>query len=269
MAKKSVISKFFSKLPSQVSSGVQQDVKTEKTARIKTPKLKLVIFIVDWNRANVITNVCVNEKVRFHFTCVGMGTASSEILNLLGIGSGEKAVILCLEQEIGVQVLMKEVRKELKSHGPGAGIAFTVPLSAVNDPILLVFKQSILKNENLSEKNFEKNSGKGANMANKHSHDLILSIVNHGYTDELMNTARAAGARGGTVLHARGTAHEGPVKFFGISVQDEKEMILILAENDKKVPIMQAVSEKYGLNTAAHGLVFSLPVDNVIGLSAE
>jgi len=69
MAKKSVISKFLSKLPSQLS-GAQQEVKTEKPARVKTPKLKLVIFIVDWNRANVITNVCVTEKVRFHFTCV-------------------------------------------------------------------------------------------------------------------------------------------------------------------------------------------------------
>ncbi|MDR2942350.1 MAG: hypothetical protein LBV17_07150 [Treponema sp.] len=264
MAEKSVFSKFFSKPPSQLS-GAQQDAAQEKTARVKTPKLKLVIFIVDWSRANVITNVCVTEKVRFHFTCVGTGTASSEILDLLGIGSGEKAVVLCIEQEIGVQVLMKEVRKELKSHGPGAGIAFTVPLSAVNDPVLMVFKQSILKNEKISEKS----PGKGANMANKHSHDLILSIVNHGYTDEIMNTARAAGARGGTVLHARGTAHEGAVKFFGISVQDEKEMILILSENDKKVPIMQAISENYGLNTKAHGLVFSLPVDNVIGLSAE
>jgi len=264
MVDKSVISRILSKLPSKLTK-IQQTKKPEKNPQKQTPKLKLVIFIVDWSRAHSITNVCVNEKVRFHFTSVGKGTASSEILNLLGIGSGEKAVILCLEQEVGVQVLMKEVRKELKISGAGAGIAFTVPLSAINDPILLVFKQSILKNENLSENN----SGKGENMTSKHTHDLIVSIVNHGYTDDLMNTAREAGARGGTVLHARGTAHEGPVKFFGISVQDEKELILILSECDKKVPIMQAISENYGLNTDAQGLIFSLPVDNVIGLSAE
>jgi len=264
MINKSALSTFLSKLPSKLTK-IQQGKKAEKTQQKQTPRLKLVIFIVDWSRSHSITNICVNEKVRFHFTSVGKGTASSEILNLLGIGSGEKAVILCLEQEVGVQVLLKEVRKELKSYGPGAGIAFTVPLSAINDPILLVFKQSILKSEKISEGN----SGKGENMTSKHSHDLIVSIVNHGYTDDLMNTAREAGARGGTVLHARGTAHEGPVKFFGISVQDEKEIILILAENNKKVPIMQAISENYGLNTDAHGLIFSLPVDNVIGLSAD
>jgi nitrogen regulatory protein PII len=264
MAKKSIISKILSRLPSQIS-GEQQNVEVEKTPPRKTPKLKLVFFITDWHNANIVSDVCGEEKVRFHFTSVGIGTANSEVLDLLGIGSKEKAVILCLEQEVGVRTLMKEVRKKLKSYGPGAGIAFTVPLSAVNDPILLVFKQSILKNEKITAAN----STEGENMANKHTHDLIVSIVNHGYTDDIMNIARTAGARGGTVLHARGTIHEGPVKFFGISVQDEKEMILILVNSENKVPIMQAISENYGLNSEARGIVFSMPVDDVMGLSME
>jgi len=264
MAKKSVLSKFLSRLPSQ-KSGEQQNTEAEKTPAPKMPTLKLIFFITDWHRANIVSDVCAEEKVRFYFTSLGMGTANSEILDLLGIGSKEKAVIFCLEQEVGVQVLIKEVRKKLKSYGPGAGIAFTVPLSAINDPILLVFKQSILKNEKITAAN----STEGENMANKHTHDLILSIVNHGYTDEIMNTARAAGAKGGTVLHARGTIHEGTVKFFGISVQDEKEMIFILVNSENKVPIMQAISEKHGLNSEAKGLVFSMPVDDVMGLSME
>ena len=99
--------------------------------------------------------------------------------------------------------------------------------------------------------------------------DLIVCIVNQGYSDELMNTAREAGASGGTVINARGQAHEGAVKFFGISVQDEKELILILSSREKKVSIMRAVSETHGLNSKASGIVFSLPVDDVMGLSFE
>ena len=106
-------------------------------------------------------------------------------------------------------------------------------------------------------------------MTDKLSHDLIVVIVNHGYSDELMNTARAAGASGGTVINARGQAHEGAVKFFGISVQDEKELILILTSREKKVSIMRAICEAHGLNTMAQGIVFSLPVDDVMGLSFE
>jgi len=183
----------------------------------------------------------------------------------MGIGSSEKAVVICLEQGVGIPVLLKEVRKKLKSYGPGAGIAFTIPFSAINDPILLIFKQSIHKNEKIAADI----ASEGPNMTDEYSHDLIVSIVNHGFSDELMNTAREAGARGGTVLNARGQAHAGAVKFFGVSVQDEKELILILTERENKVGIMQAICDKHGLNSNAKGIVFSLPVDNVIGLSLE
>ena len=259
MAKRSIFKNFFSRTKKETDSTA------EKTPRHETPALKLVFFICDWQNAHIVSDVCVEEKVRFHFTCLARGTASSEILDLLGIGASEKAVISCLEQEVGVMVLMKEVRKKLRNSGPGAGIAFTIPLSAINDPILLIFKQSILKNEKITENP----KGEGNNMANKYSHDLIVSIVNQGYSDELMDTARAAGATGGTVINTRGTAHQGAVKFFGISVQDEKEMIFILADQEKKVPIMKAICETHGLNSKARGIVFSLPVDNVVGLSHE
>ena len=286
MAKK-LFSTLYSGLRARLNTQQEQPV---TLPRSKMPTLKLMIFIVDWHRAHIISDVFVEEKVRFHFISRGMGTASSEILDLLGIGAGDKAVIFCLEQKVGISVLMKEVRKKFGFHSPGQGIAFTIPLSAINDPILLVFKQSIHKNEKIAAelglKSLEarprdaaRPEGEGGDMAGGSSlngiasdaiaHDHIVSIVNQGYSDEFMNTAREAGASGGTVINARGQAHEGAVKFFGISVQDEKEMILILTSRDKKVNIMRAVCEAHGLNSKAQGIVFSLPVDSVMGLSFE
>jgi len=99
--------------------------------------------------------------------------------------------------------------------------------------------------------------------------DLIIAIINHGYSDELMNVAREAGASGGTVIHARGLAHEGPIKFFGVSVQDEKEIVLILTSREKKLPIMETVSRSHGIASKAEGLIFSLPVENIMGLNLE
>jgi nitrogen regulatory protein PII len=266
MAKEPLLSKLFSR---RLSRNAAQNQKSE------TPTLKFIFFIVDWHQAPVIYNVFEEEKVRFHFVSKGRGTANSEVLDILGIGVGDKAVISCLEQAVLVPVLFKEVRKKLGFHSPGAGIAFTIPLSAINDPVLLVFKQSIHKNEKIAIEQGLKNSGdfysdgSGGNMANERSHDLIMSIVNQGYSDELMNTAREAGASGGTVLNARGQAHEGAVKFFGISVQDEKEILLILSSREKKASIMQAICEAHGLNTKAQAIVFSLPVDDVMGMSFE
>ncbi|MDR1596697.1 MAG: hypothetical protein LBR99_03230 [Treponema sp.] len=230
---------------------------------VKIPLLKCVIFIVDWTKARVVTDIFEQEKVRFHFIVKGRGTASSDILDLLGIGSTEKAVIMCLEQDIGVAPLLKEVAKKLGLHNPGAGIAFTLPLSGINQPILQVFKESIEKNFKISpEAEVEK-------MGSETKFDLIVSVVNQGYSDEFMTVAREAGATGGTVVNARGIVHQGPVKFFGISVQDEKEIIAILATREKKAPIMQAVSQAFGISSQAGGIVFSLPVDNVAGLDLK
>ena len=289
MPKESAFSKLFSGFQAKLPN-VKQDLAAE-IPRSETPSLRLMFFIVDWQRANDIFDVLDEEKVRFHFISRGKGTASSEILDLLGIGAGDKAVILCLEQTVMVPVIMKEVRKKFGFYTPGAGIAFTIPLSAINDPILRVFKQGIHKNEKIaleqtspeprrredarSEKkgeeggNMASDSSGGAGLRDKITHDLIIAIVNHGYSDEFMNTAREAGASGGTVINARGQAHEGAVKFFGISVQDEKELIVILTNREKKIPIMKAVCDAHGLNTEAQGLVFSLPVDNVMGLNLE
>jgi hypothetical protein len=226
----------------------------------RTPLLKCLVFIIDWAKTNTIADIFEQENVRFHFICKGKGTASSDILDLLGIGSTEKAVVICLEQDIMVPVLLKEVSKKLGLNNPGAGIAFTLPLSGINQPILKVFKDSIEKNFKIStEKEVEK-------MSTDSKHDLIVSVVNQGYSDEIMAVAREAGATGGTVISARGLVHRGPVKFFGISVQDEKEIITILASRENKAPIMQAVSQSFGITSEAGGIVFSLPVDTITGL---
>jgi nitrogen regulatory protein PII len=267
MAKKPLLSGILSALQAKLH-GAQQGAGKNPVSKPEAPTLKFVLFIVDWHRAHVISDVFDEEKVRFHFIFKGRGTASSEVLDLLGIGASDKAVITCLEQALFVPVLLKEVRKKLGFHSPGAGIAFSIPLSAINDPVLLVFKQSIHKNEKIAGE-LNHSAREGENMANELTHDLIVSIVNQGYSDELMNTAREAGATGGTVLNARGQAHEGAVKFFGISVQDEKEMIIILTSREKKTGIMRALCETHGLNSKAQGIVFSLPVDDVMGLSFE
>ena len=230
-------------------------------------QLKYVFFIVDWKQAQLVSDIMEEEKVRFHFVGLGKGTANSDILDLLGIGAEDKAVVSCLEQAVMVPILVKEVRKKLNQTSPGAGIAFSIPLSAINDPVLLIFKQSVYKNEKISATGNSRK--KGESMAKEYSHDLIISIINQGYSDDFMNVARSAGATGGTILHARGQAHEGIVKFFGISVQDEKEIIFILTSREKKVPIMQAVSEAHGLNSKTQGIIFSLPVDDVFGLNFE
>lgn len=99
------------------------------------------------------------------------------------------------------------------------------------------------------------------------SHECIVCIVNAGFSDTVMDAARELGARGGTVVHARGTANLEAEKFFGITVQPEKEMVLILVPSEIKEDILHALYRTVGLKTPGQGIAFSLPVDGVVGLA--
>ncbi|MDR0525916.1 MAG: P-II family nitrogen regulator [Spirochaetaceae bacterium] len=223
---------------------------------------KLLFFIIDWNKSKIVSKVFEQENVPFYFFSPGKGTANSEVLDVLGIGSSAKAVILCIERDLMAPLLVKGVRQKLGSLSAGAGIAFTVPLSAINQPILQILKESV--HPNLKDQENEQRKPK---KMSEITNDLIISIINQGYSDEFMTAAKEAGARGGTVIAARGLTSSKPVKFFGVSIQDEKEIILILSSRDKKTAIMEAISKAYGVNSQADGIIFSLPVDEVMSLN--
>lgn len=99
------------------------------------------------------------------------------------------------------------------------------------------------------------------------NYELIVAIVNHGFEEEVMSAARAAGARGGTVFNARGTANaDDEVKFLGISLHPHKEIVFILTQSDAKKDIMTAIKDRAGLATPGSGILFTLPVESVMGI---
>ena len=101
----------------------------------------------------------------------------------------------------------------------------------------------------------ERNTGEG--------HSLVLIVVNQGHTDDVMNTARAAGARGGTIIRSRWAGSEKSENFYGITVQAEKEIIAIAAGSQLRKLIMEAVNKKHGMNTEAGAMVCSVALDQV------
>lgn len=96
---------------------------------------------------------------------------------------------------------------------------------------------------------------------------LIIIICNNGSAEDVMQEARAAGARGGTILRARGSADQNTSQFIGITIQPEKEVILIITKEKEKNDIMRSINAKLGVGTEAHAICFSLPVDGLIGVN--
>ena len=104
-------------------------------------------------------------------------------------------------------------------------------------------------------------------MSGEKQFDLIIVITNQGYSEDVMAAAKKGGATGGTILGARGTGMGEIEKFFGISLQHEKEILMIVTPRERKQAIMQSVCREMGLHSPAQSISFSVPVEDVAGLA--
>ena len=103
----------------------------------------------------------------------------------------------------------------------------------------------------------------------KYGHEVIFCIVNSGFADEVMDAARKLGAKGGTVIRARGTASAEAEKLYNIAVQPEKEIVMILINSKIKNDMLHGLYNAVGLNTPCQGIAFTMPVDGVVGIPIE
>ncbi len=106
-------------------------------------------------------------------------------------------------------------------------------------------------------------------MAEKEKYEVIVVIVNEGHSDKVMDAARDAGARGGTITHARGSGTKEIEKRYGIAITPQKEMLYILVNEKIRDSVMDAVNKAAGLDTMGQGIVFALPVNNVSGIKID
>ncbi len=217
--------------------------------------LNLVTTIVDRKVINRYMEVYQDCEQNVAFLALGYGTASSEILDYLGLESNQKAVSFSVMEDSSWLKVKKQMERKLKIDAPGGGISFTVPLSSIGGIKALQFlaeTQDYQKEEESTLKNT--------------NHQLIIVITEPGYTNLVMDAARSAGAYGGTVIHAKGTGMEMAEKFMGVSLASEKELVLIVAKTEQKNAIMQAIMKDAGLNSKAKSIAFSLPVSDTAGL---
>ncbi len=186
-------------------------------------------------------------------TMLGHGTAAQSMLDLLGIESTEKRVIMTVANPEKTRQFIKNMRQQLYIGIPGHGIVIAVPIKSVGGGKTLVYLN-----------NGEQQTARYTPELNS-KYELIIIVANEGRTDQVMNAARAAGATGGTVLHGKGSGSQNPKKFYNVSIASEKEVILMVAQSDRKAAIMQAVLHQAGPDSEAGAVLFSLPVSEVAG----
>ena len=160
--------------------------------------MALIMSIVERGSGSKLIKLYSKNQVFTHLRCEGAGTATSEIMDILGLGSSEKDIVLSITTRPAAQLLLERLDDELRGATPGKGIAFAIPLTAVSSLIAAFID---LKTRTESE-------GGSGSMEKEQKSSMILVTVNQGFTDAVMDTARKAGARGGTIIRGRWAGDE-------------------------------------------------------------
>lgn len=205
-----------------------------------------------------------NVPMQYHF--YAQGTASSDIIDRLGLGSIQKSVLVCMMPKIFADIMLHKLQKELHLGTPNTGVAFTIPLSGSSAGVMRLM-QTLETNsgDGMPKLQTTLNRIGGETMDNEYA--MILAFVDQGFSEEVMSAAKPAGATGGTVFHSRRVGSEEAMKFWGITIQEEREIVIILSKKQDKMAIMKAIGEKCGSHSEAHGIVVSVPVDGVAGMN--
>lgn len=222
-------------------------------------RLEALITIVDYSFGNVLKNLFKKSNMPIFLLTHGYGSAKSAIYDILGYGGPKKLVSISIQTENMSNHIMNQLHNEIDCSRPGTGIAFTISLSSVSSVLSMVSRQA---DENI------KTGSENMNAIPKAPYHLIMTIVNDGYFEQVMEAAKSAGATGGTLINARGLGSKEAMKYLGITIQPEKDLIVILTPEKNKNAIMENIMHEVGLNTAGRGICFSLPVNDALGVEA-
>ena len=208
------------------------------------------ISVISPRELDTLMDICKRLDLPVTMTLLGRGTATPGMLELLGIDTSEKRIVMSVVTQEQLSAFILEHKRRLYIDAPGQGILFSVPIKSVGGGKTLQYLGGHTKPKT-PEFSFD--------------HELILAISNVGHTEEVMDAARAAGARGGTILHAKGANAERAQQFFKVSIIQEKEITMIVCPSARKADIMSSILKTAGPSSPAGSIVFSLPVSDVAG----
>lgn len=220
---------------------------------VKLDNLCMLFIIINASDEKKVLKVVNQYKVGFKVVMHGMGTASSSLLEYFGLIEEEKTIITAVLPQMMCRHLLYDLENKINFNEHGMGIAFSIPLSSSTKYMVDFYKDCKMEDIDMED-------------GNQH---LIVTVVNQGYAEKVMNEAKKSGATGGTTISGRGLENEKVVKFLNIAIEPEKDVVLILTSSEKKTNIMNTIVENCGLKTSGAGICFSLPVDNVVGISKQ
>ena len=201
--------------------------------------MKLILSIVERGQGAAMLRLYRKRHVPIHLQCAGKGTATSEIMDILGLDSSEKDVLISFAAASAAKKLLHDLDNELRGHTGGAGIVVSVPVSGLNS---LVANLAAYYAEGLREKEEE--------PMERTENSLILVVC----------------ARGGTVIRGRLSGRKELEQAYEIDLAEEREIVAIVVPTGLRAPIMEAINTEHGLRSEAQAALCSLPIEQIVRL---
>ena len=228
----------------------------------KEKRVKLLVGIINKEDEKRFTDVVNECATALHFSGLGHGTANSSYMSYFGFNEIDKRVTMSLIPDSLEHEILSAVGHALKLYLVGRGIAFTIPLSGISN----IINDAILGGDDRIERNSKRNAPISKKKGKEKMHELVIAVVNDKYTDAAIEAAKSAGATGATVFHTKSTNNAKAEQAIGTSVSTETDSVFFLTTQEYKSKIMEAIRDVAGLKTEGGAIIFSLPVDDLVGI---
>ncbi len=212
----------------------------------------MLLSIVGRGKGKKLMNVLDKNEIRLHVQTMGFGTAPSEMMDLMGLTSNNKDIVMSFGSNANVGALVQSFGDNFASYSEYGGLLMILKLSAANRLMVEILNRN--KPEDVPK-------GDVNTMSNTHKHNLIMITVGQGFVDEVMQEAKKAGATGGTVIKGRLADAEKLKELANIDIEEEREILLIMAPSNITGNIMEQVNSKFGLRSPARGIMCSIPIE--------
>lgn len=205
-------------------------------------QLELLVVIVAREKGSKVLHLADEKGIHSSVAMLGVGTASRNIFDYLGLNDKSKVVVMMLAESEKIHDLAAYLVEKLDMNKVNHGIAFT-------------------QNAYMTFTGADNDIDRGEIMYN-----AIYTIVEKGAAEDVIAAAESAGSRGGTIINARGSGGEEARKVFNMVIEPEKEIVLIIAENEKTQDIVKAIREKTDVEKDGKGIVFVCDVTKTYGM---
>ena len=222
----------------------------------------MLVGIINKEDENAFTETVSEYATAINFSGIGYGTARSHYMSYFGFDEIEKRITMSLIPADQERKILSAVGHRLKLYLMGRGIAFTMTLSGISN----IIGNGILAG---SERQSERSTDKKMPTKGKEKdfmHELVIAVVNRNYTDEMLDAARTAGATGATVFHTKSINNSKAEQQIGTNIDTETDSVFFLTSYEYKTKIMEAIRDSVGLKTDGGAIIFSMPVDELVGI---